>query len=303
MYPSTAVQQIDPSLRLVPILANPRAGSSASRRIVEDCEQALRRHGLSPALCRTREELDTLLASTRRNSVRCIIAAGGDGTLLEAVNRAPGLPITVLPLGNENLVARHCGMKRSGAGVAAAVAAGCVHALDLARADGRVFCLMASVGIDADVVHRVHRRRRGHINRLTYVVPLIQALSAYRFPMVQVDIADTGERLRGAAVFLFNLPEYALGLPIAIDGKADDGVLDLCVFDQPGMIALARYLMAVATNRHRELPDFQHRKVRQIHLTAEGDAPIQTDGDPAGKLPMIIEVAPGTLPLVVPCER
>src|SRR5262249_59203093 len=111
----------------------------------------------------TREELDALLTSAKRDEVRCVIAAGGDGTLLEVVNRAPGLPITVLPLGNENLVARHYGMKRSGAGVAAVVTAGCVHALDLARADGRVFCLMASVGIDADVVHRVHRRRRGHI--------------------------------------------------------------------------------------------------------------------------------------------
>jgi diacylglycerol kinase family enzyme len=301
MQPGKNSRQIDVSLRLVPILANPRAGSSASRRIVDECVQALRRHGLSPALCWTRQEFDALLATSQRDEVRCVIAAGGDGTLLEVVNRAPGLPITALPLGNENLVARHCGMKRSGAGVAAAVAAGCVHALDLARANGRLFCLMASVGIDADVVHRVHRRRRGHINRLAYVVPLIQALTAYRFPLVEAEIADTGERLRGATVFLFNLPEYALGLPIAIDGKADDGLLDLCVFDQPGVIALARYLTAVATNRHRELPDFQHRKVRRVLLTAQSGAPLQTDGDPAGELPIAIEVAPRALPLVVPC--
>jgi diacylglycerol kinase family enzyme len=258
---------------------------------------------LSPALCWAREELDALLASGRRDEVRCVIAAGGDGTLLEVVNRAPGVPITVLPLGNENLVARYCGMKRSGASVAAAVAAGYVHALDLARADARVFCLMASVGIDADVVHRVHRRRRGHINRLTYVVPLIQALTAYGFPMVEAEIEDTGERLRGATVFLFNLPEYALGLPIAIEAKADDGLLDLCVFDEPGVMALVRYLTAIATSRHRELPDFRHRKVRRVCLTAQGEAPIQTDGDPAGRLPITIEVASGALPLVVPCER
>jgi diacylglycerol kinase family enzyme len=301
MHSPTTTRQLDPSLRRVPILANPRAGSSASRRIVEECVQALRRFGLSPALCWTREELDALLASPQRDEVRCIIAAGGDGTLLEVVNRAPGLPTTVLPLGNENLVARHCGLKRSGRAVAEVVAAGCVRALDLARADGRVFCLMASVGIDADVVHRVHRRRRGHINRLTYVVPLVQALGAYRFPLVEVEITETGERLRGAMVFLFNLPEYALGLPIAVDSRADDGLLDLCVFEKPGVLALSRYLAAVATGRHRELPDFWQRKVRQVRLTAQGDAPVQTDGDPAGKLPIAIEVAPGALPLVVPC--
>jgi YegS/Rv2252/BmrU family lipid kinase len=302
MQTSLTTWQLEPSLRRVPILANPRAGSSASRRIVEECVQALRRHGLTPLLCWTREELDALLASAQREEVRCVIAAGGDGTLLEVVNRAPGVPTSVLPLGNENLVARHCGVKRSGRGVAEAVAVGCVRPLDLARADGRLFCLMASVGIDADIVHRVHRRRRGHINRLTYMVPLLQALGAYRFPTVHVEIEDTGERLQGATIFVFNLPEYALGLSIAVEGRADDGLLDLCVFDRPGVLALSRYLTAVATGRHRELPDFWHRKVRRVRLTAQREAPIQTDGDPAGKLPVAIEVLPRALPLVVPCE-
>ena len=39
-----------------------------------------------------------------------MVAAGGDGTLLEVLNRAPGVPVTMLPLGNENLVARFCGL-------------------------------------------------------------------------------------------------------------------------------------------------------------------------------------------------
>jgi diacylglycerol kinase family enzyme len=291
--------QIDPSHCLVPILANPRAGAGASRRIVRELVIALRLRDLHPCLCWSREDLDALLASPARAEVRCVVAAGGDGTLLEVVNRASGIPTAVLPLGNENLVARHCCVQRSGRKLADAIVAGHVRWFDLARANGRLFCLMASVGLDADVVHRVHRRRRGHINRITYVVPLIQAIETYRFPPVEVEIADTGERLRGATVFLFNLPEYALGLPIAADGSAEDGLLDLCVFEKPGVLSLLRYLGAVWTGKHQKLADFQHRRVRCVRLSAPAQAPVQTDGDPAGCLPVQIEVVPAAWPLVV----
>jgi diacylglycerol kinase family enzyme len=283
----------------VPILANPRAGSGKSRRIVDGLVNALRARNLTPAVCWRREELDDVLACSGREEIRCVVAAGGDGTLLEVVNRAAGVPATILPLGNENLVARYLGLTRSGAELAEVIAAGSVTQFDLARANGRLFCLMASVGLDADVVHRVHRRRRGHINRLSYVIPLMQAIQNYQFPTVEVTIEDTGERLQGGTVFLFNLPRYALGLPIAADGSAEDGLLDLCVFERPGVLELLRYLAAVVTRRHGKLPDFYHRKVRRVRLESMEPAPIQTDGDPAGSLPAVIEVIPSALPLVV----
>jgi diacylglycerol kinase family enzyme len=295
--PKSEMDYLAPDRGGVPILANPRAGSGKSRRIVEELVAALRSRGFAPFVCWQREQLGPLLAS---DELRCVVAAGGDGTLLEVINRAPGVPVTVLPLGNENLVARHCGICRSGRMVADIVAAGRVNRLDLARANGRLFCLMASVGLDADVVHRVHRKRRGHINRLSYAVPLLQALGEYRFPSIEVEVEETGERIRGATVFVFNLPEYALGLPIAAGGNPQDGLLDLCVFERPGVLELLRYLAAVVVGKHQEMPDFQHRRVRVVHLSTTEPAPLQTDGDPAGCLPGTIEVLPQALPMLVP---
>ena len=284
----------------MPILANPRAGAGKSRRLVDGLVNALRARNLAPAVCWKREELDEVLACSRREEIRCVVAAGGDGTLLEVVNRSDGIPATVLPLGNENLVARYCGLSRSGNELAEVIVAGTVRKFDLARANGRHFCLMASVGLDAEVVHRVHRRRRGHINRLSYAVPLLQAMQNYPFPIVDVEIEDTGERLRGAIVFLFNLPRYGLGLPIAAGGSAEDGLLDVCVFERPGRLELIRYVAAVLTRRHRKLPDFFHRQARRVRISSLEPAPMQTDGDPAGCLPRIVEVLPSALPLVVP---
>jgi YegS/Rv2252/BmrU family lipid kinase len=287
------------ALKRVAVLANPKAGSETSRRLVEALVKRLAAKGLEPVVCWRREDLSAEVA-TRRDELRCVVAAGGDGTVMEVVNRAPGVPVAVLPLGTENLTARHWGVARCTRAAADAVAAAKVRRFDLARADGRTFCLMASAGFDAGVVHRVHRRRRGHINRLTYAVPILQTLGSYDYPPIDVTVEDTGERLRGSLVFVFNLPRYGLRLPLAPDARPDDGLLDVYVFERPGFFALARYLFAVLRGRHTRLPDVRHRQVRRVRLSSGARVPLQIDGDPAGLLPVTIEVVPGALALVLP---
>jgi len=289
--------QLDPRLRRVLVLANPRAGSERSGHVLDELVSALRARGLTPTVCWQLDELSQRVAGAE--GVRCVVAAGGDGTLLEVVNRAPHLPAAVLPLGNENLVARYCGVGRSGRAAAEVIAAGRVRRLDLARVNGRLFCLMASAGFDADVVHRVHRKRRGHINRLTYAVPVARAACSYPFPPMDVEVEDTGERLRGSQVLLFNLPCYGGGLRIAPEARPDDGLLDLCVFERPGPLHLGRYLLAVVMGRQGKVADLQRRRVRRVRLSAGRPVPLQADGDPAGALPAAVEVVPGALNLVV----
>jgi diacylglycerol kinase family enzyme len=286
----------------VAILANPRAGAERSQRLVETLAGRLRALGLAPVVCWHRRELSEAVASGR-NELRCVVAAGGDGTLLEVLNRAPGVPVALLPLGTENLVARYCGLARKPAALAEIIADGRPRQIDVARANERAFCLMAGAGFDAAVVHRAHRRRRGHITRLSYGVPIVQTLQDYRYPMIDVEVIETGEVLRGAMVFLFNVPRYGLGLPIAAEAVPDDGLLDLYVFRRPGVFALARYLLAVLRGRHLALPDVCHRRAKGFRLSSAGAVPLQTDGDPAGWLPATVEVMPQRLTLLVPAPR
>jgi diacylglycerol kinase family enzyme len=296
------------------ILANPRAGSASSREVVLELVDALRDLRLEATVCWQREEFSELLAGHEREDLRCVVAAGGDGTLVETVNRGAGLPVTILPLGTENLVARYWGIERSGRQVAQTIAAGKLRQLDLARvtplpvADnggrpplrGRLFCLMAGVGFDADVVNRLHRKRSGHISFYSYARPIVQALRRYRFHLMDVEILDTGERLRGAMVFVLNLPRYAMGLPLAPEARGDDGLLNLLVFERPGIFHLFRYLTAVIQGRRNKLRDCHHRWVRAVRLETSQTVRVQTDGDPAGTLPVTIEVVPGAMRLLVP---
>lgn len=291
---------LSPRQRDVLILANPKAGAGKSQRVVAALAEILRHRGYSAEVCRAPDELSDRLGRRGEGELRCVVAAGGDGTLREVIGRAPGAAVAPLPLGNENLAARFCGLGRDPVRLADVITSGGVRACDLARCDGRPFCLMATAGFDAEVVRRSHRRRRGHINHLGYLVPLLQSLQNYAYPEVEVEVHDDGERLRGAMALVFNLPQYALRLPLGAGARPDDGLLDVLVLERPGVASLARYFAALLGGTLRRLPDCRHRLARRVRLSSSGPVPLQADGDPAGFLPVTVEVVPGALNLLVP---
>jgi diacylglycerol kinase family enzyme len=298
--------RLDPRRRRVVILANPRAGAGSSRAHVEELLAGLRQYSLEPLVCWDREEFSGAVRREAGGGLRCVVAAGGDGTLVETLNRAPGQPVALLPVGTENLVARFLKIERSGQKLAQIIAAGAYRRLDLARAQAaagsRVFCLMAGAGFDAEVVHRLHRRRHGHIDKASYVWPIIQTLRRYTYPLIDVEDLDSGDRFRGALVFVFNLPQYAAGLPVAPEARGNDGRLNLCVFERGGLFNVFRYFTNLVRGRRDKIRDFHHRLVRRVRLTAAQPVRLQTDGDPAGSLPVTIDVIPAALTLLVPVD-
>jgi len=265
----------------------------------------LRRLGIRPHVFSRRERLtERLSRPDGRAGLVCLVAAGGDGTVGDLLNRFPGVPLTVLPLGTENLLARHLGIPSDGRFVAEIIAQGVTRRFDVGLLNGRRFTLMVSAGFDADIIHRTHARRRGNIQKWNYIQPILETLRSYRYPEMRVTVDAQGPRpekpLAGRLVVVANLPEYALGLPIATGVAGDDGLLDLRLFQRPSAFQMVRYLYKVARRQHEELPDVRVSRVRSVRIDSDVPVPIQCDGDPGGWTPAEISVLPGALTLLVP---
>ncbi len=301
----------------VAIQRNPSSGDGLKRaEILALCTQ-LRSHGIRPRLFSRRDRMaERLNCPERRKELLCLVAAGGDGTVSDLINRFPDLPLTILPLGTENLLARHLGIPCDGRFVAELIAQGTTRRIDLGLLNGRRFALMVSAGFDADVVHRVHANRRGNIRKVNYIQPFLDTLRTYRYPKLRVTVDGEGPppagrssrwrskaldgTLFGRLVFVANLPEYALGLPIAGSAADGDGLLDLRIFERPSAFQMFRYLYNVALRRHETLADVTVARVRSVRLESRLPVPLQCDGDPAGFTPAEISVLPGALTLFVP---
>lgn len=284
------------------IVANPYSGSLANRHTVEALAEMLTRRGLKPSILWHRAERTAALAEADlAQRFRCIVAAGGDGTLSAVIHERRDLPLAVLPLGTENLFARQLGYARDPEALAAAICRCTVRELDLADANGRSFSLMLSAGFDAEVVRRHSEwRSRGSTTRRGHYVnwarPVFGALCGYHFPRIHVE-AD-GATITGAAALVFNFPRYSLNVRFAPEAQPDDGLLDWVVLQRPGRRALLSYFLAVRRGAHLARPGVRHGRARRIVLRSEKPAPIQIDGDAAGFTPVNISVQPKALRVV-----
>ena len=305
--------------RWVGIAANAGSGRGIGRRNVERLVLELDRRGVSARVAWTPAERADLVARAGDDpACRCLVAAGGDGTVGALVNERPTVPITVLPTGTENLFARHFGLRGDAARLAETIVSGRVARLDLGLTGERRFTLMAGLGFDADVVSRHHLNRVGGAagaarptHRAAYVESVLRSSFEYRFPPLRISIEDAGaeETLVGTSAFVFNLPRYALGLPFAPSALGDDGLLDLVVFRAAGAFQALHYLWLVVRGIHLDRPDVYHRRVRKVSIASAEAVPVQLDGDPGGHINTSagpaggwhVEVLPQAIGVLVPC--
>jgi YegS/Rv2252/BmrU family lipid kinase len=289
----------------VAIQRNPTSGAGLQRAELLQLVRHLRRLGIRPRLYSRRERLEARLQNPEeRQRLVCLVAAGGDGTIGDLANRFPDLPLAVLPLGTENLLARHLGIPSDGRFVAEMIAAGCTRAIDVGVVNGRRFLLMVTAGFDADIVHRTHARRTGHIRKWNYLQPIWESLRSYRYPKLRIsaeggDLASENS-LSARLVVVANLPAYAMGLPLAMSADGSDGLLDLRLFRRRSAFQMFRYLYKVLLRQHETLADVVSGRARRVRITCDTAVPLQCDGDPAGFTPADITILPGALTLIVP---
>lgn len=289
--------------RVVLIAENPRAGAGDAAALIDGLEQSLRKYGFivqrerDPEVIRRRLEADP--DGSEAESLACVVCAGGDGTIGMVANWArPSLPLAVLPLGTENLLARQLGFDRNISRLSKQIEQGCRFTIDAGEANGRMFLSVASLGFDAEVARLVADRRTGHIRYSTWLRPIVEALWRYRYPPVRMTTSAGAAPVIARWAFVFNLPRYALGLQFVSEGDPADGQLDVCCFRRGQWWNGLRYLTGVLLGGHRTWRDTHVERATWLRFEADEPVPYQLDGDPGGDLPLDIRVLPGRVTIV-----
>jgi len=285
------------------IIANPISGMGLGRRQAPRLAAALREQGRRVELVWTDAPGTARQAAERADpsDVALILCVGGDGTLNEIVNGLADkhIPVSILPTGTGNVLAKEYGMPYGVGRAADMIARGRTVTLDVGLIAGRRFVLFAGAGFDGAVTRALGRSRVGRINMLDYLGPALRALATYDFPEMElaVDGASAGV---GTCVLVANVHSY--GGPFAIVEEADptDGLLDVCLLRGRTRRDLARYVWGGFRRRLLDYPDVTHARGTTVELRSETGVPIQVDGDFMGMTPAQIELLPARLPVVVP---
>lgn len=283
------------------VLVNP-AARGIQRADPDRLARYLRKQGLRTTLV-VPDSPDAATAAAGEAAVRgdeLLFVLGGDGSLRDAALgvAGSGTAVAAVPVGTVNIWAKEAGIPH---GVRAAVDAhlgGQVQRIDLGRANGSCFLLMASVGWDAEVARRVNPGWKRKLGDVAYMLEAARTLPRLR--PVRTRWRTTTAHEDGVALMVISNTRLYGGLvKFAPGALADDGLLDVVALCPTNAFETARLSARLALARVGDDVRTIVERAEEVHVETPA-LPVQLDGDYFGETPMTFRVDRGALLVSVP---
>lgn len=235
-----------------------------------------------------------------------VVAFGGDGTLNEVVNGLHGtdIPVSVLPGGSTNVVARSLGIPNDVVDATEHLL-GCAddfapHTIDLGVANGRRFVFACGAGLDATAAHQVdsHPSMKHRFGPYYYTWAAVKGFyGSYLRNPIRMKVTTSGGDTEGVTAICQNTDPftYFSGREIRISKnvRIDDGLLSLAVLHkaaQRDVPFIARRVLGKSSSAgdHRRIDIFDGITEGRIESASKAEDgswrkfPVQLDGDPIG---------------------
>ena len=306
----------------VGVVVNPVAGGGRMRRRWPGIEQVLTRHLGTLDVKETSEAGDAcdLARQLSMDGAELVIAAGGDGTVSEAVDgllqarsaTGQAADLAIVPVGMGSDFARGIGLiadidklaARIAGGEKRAIDAGCVNYVgDDGALASRHFINIASLGLSGPTDRAVNAARSGgrFSGRLVFLFHTVREMLRYKFQNVRVTV-DGGEPIeaRIALVAIANAPFFGSGMKIAPDAVVDDALFEVVIVRAASKFSLLMDLRLVYSGSHRSLASCTILRGKKIVVEPLGDiddnaALLDIDGESPGRIPATFEVIPAAI--------
>lgn len=291
-------------MRRAVLVYNPKSGRQVSRRLVAPVLAELRGGGFEVDDAPTAGPGDATRLARRAADDGCevVFAMGGDGTLREA---AAGILDTetalgILPAGTANVLSIAFGLPRN-ARAAARVLPSCVaQEIDVGLAGEQPFLMMASCGLDADVMAHQNSGLKRMFGTGAVLTSALGRGLRYAYPDITLRVGGGTEK--ATFVVVSNIPYYGGPYRMVPDGDFRDGRLDLTQFRGQGPGALISFTLDVVRGaRHVRRPDVDIRQVEEVEILDPPGNRLQIDGDVLSvSPPVLIKVARQRLRVLLP---
>ncbi len=297
-------------LRLV-VAINPTASFGKGRTVGPAVVQTLRALG-HDVTSLTEPDFEQLMESGRKavaSKPDALIVVGGDGMVNLGTNLVVNtkVPLGIVPSGTGNDMARGLGIPfdNTEAAIEALVdalgkpprvidAGRITYSDETTGADAvRWFACMVSAGFDSVVNERANRMRHPK-GPSRYTLALVLELVGLK-PIAYTLVLDGNEfETNAMLVSVGNNVSLGGGMKATPDALLDDGLLDVLVVQPLSRTAFLRIFPRVFKGTHVTDPRVTIHRAKNIRI--ESDVAVAyADGERVGRLPITIEVAPGSL--------
>ncbi|HUP65302.1 MAG TPA: diacylglycerol kinase family protein [Thermoanaerobaculia bacterium] len=285
-------------------ILNPHSGRARDRALLREViEHGCSRGGVDAvvSLCERKEDLDGIIGTAERDGFDAVFAVGGDGTVHEIGKRLIGSPLAlgIIPTGSGNGLARHLGISLDPAKAVAAIHGAATTMIDTGVAAGTPFLGLAGVGFDAEVAHRFGRHGRRGLE--TYIQEALLLIRRYEPARYRLFIDGETSEKRALLVAVANSSQYGNEARIAPAASLQDGLLDVCVVEEPPILAVPFLLRKLFAGTLGERDGVIIRRGKVVSIERDSAGPGHLDGEPV-HFPARIDcsIRPASLRILIP---
>jgi len=300
---------MDNTSRKVLVIYNPNSGK---KNQAGEVRAALKRHLVPPRWIfeihetTSSEDVAGICRSACEHGASLVIAAGGDGTL---VNVANGLvhsrvPLGILPMGTENFLARALliPLKLDDA-VKLLVDDHAVLEVDALKVGKRHFFSNVSVGITPRIVNDTSPAGKKLFGRLAYVLSMVRTSSLFRLQRFRLTLDGQSQWIRASEVVvssatLMEKPPILVGTPETLG----DGQLEVYVLTARTLGDYTRLAWDVFMRPGRPAAKLSHwaaTRSARVEVIRRSRM-VQADGEMIGRTPVEIQVIPRAVRIIMP---
>jgi YegS/Rv2252/BmrU family lipid kinase len=286
---------------------NPRSGRRRDfGRLLATIERRCARSGIvaSSIQCDALPHLDGIVVDAARAGVDALVAVGGDGTVHELGVRLIGSPLVlgILPVGSGNGLARHLGIPMDPVAALDGLADAEIATIDTATVDGQRFLGVAGVGFDAEVAHRFGIG--GTRGLASYVREAALLLRSYRPQRYTITAGEERRDWNALLVAVANASQYGNEARIAPAASLRDGMLDVCILEEPPLLAVPILLRRLFAGTLRDGAGVSIVRATSALVERAEPGRAHLDGEPRVLgASLRFEVVPESLRVLVPRGR
>lgn len=223
------------------------------------------------------------------NSYECLVCAGGDGTLSEAVSalidKNIDMPLGYIPSGSTNDFARSIGIPDKMKEAAQAIVSGESRRYDAGRFNESCFIYVAAFGLFTEVSYKTDQELKNVLGHAAYIVSGIRNLDLNKsYAMKVINGEDVYE-----GNFIFGMITNSLSIGgikniTGRDTKLDDGLFEVTLVKQVNNIDDLNDIVSYFILGDRECKAVIHFTAPKLEIICEQGVDWTLDGEYGGNI-------------------